>query len=99
MAVRQYTNQILMLEQSELAEITAEGAKLYNFEGKEVIRLPIAMDSNPYVIDKCGYKHFLLKEIHEQPMVMRRTLGKYLAHPSKRSTSPMLTTATCHHME
>lgn len=83
MAVRQYTNKILKLGQSELAEITADGAKLYNFDGKEVTRLPIAMDSNPYVIDKCGYKHFLLKEIHEQPMVMRRTLGKYLAHPSK----------------
>jgi len=83
MAVRQYTNRILKLEQSELAEITADGAKLYNFDGREVTRPAISMDSNPYIIDKSGYKHFLLKEIHEQPLVMRRTLGKYLAHPSK----------------
>ena len=36
------------------------------------------MDTSPYVIDKAGFKHFLLKEIHEQPLVLRRTLGKYL---------------------
>ncbi len=83
MAVRQYTNRILKLEQSELAEITAEGAKLYNFDGVEVNRAPVSMESNPYIIDKSGYKHFLLKEIHEQPLVIRRTLGKYLSHPSK----------------
>ncbi|HEY9773312.1 MAG TPA: glutamine--fructose-6-phosphate transaminase (isomerizing) [Planktothrix sp.] len=83
MAVRQYTNKILKLEQSELAEITAEGARLYDFAGQEVTRPPVSMDTNPYVIDKEGYKHFLLKEIHEQPLVMRRTLGKYLAHPNK----------------
>jgi glucosamine--fructose-6-phosphate aminotransferase (isomerizing) len=83
MAVRQYTNKILKLEQSELAEITADGARLYNFDGIEVLRSAVNMESNPYIIDKGGYKHFLLKEIHEQPLVMRRTLGKYLAHPSK----------------
>ncbi|MGH9548095.1 MAG: glutamine--fructose-6-phosphate transaminase (isomerizing), partial [Terriglobales bacterium] len=83
MAVRQYTNRILKLEQSEVAEITAAGARLFDFNGKEVTRPPVNMESNPYIIDKSGYKHFLLKEIHEQPLVMRRTLGKYLAHPNK----------------
>jgi glucosamine--fructose-6-phosphate aminotransferase (isomerizing) len=84
MAVRQYTNKILRLDQSEIAEITQNGVKLYTFNGKEVKRGPISVDSNPYVIDKSGYKHFLLKEIHEQPLVLRRTLGKYLSHPARR---------------
>lgn len=83
MAVRQYTNKILKLEQSEIAEITAAGARLFNFEGKEVMRKPISMDTNPYIIDKGGYKHFLLKEIHEQPLVLRKTLGKYLNGSTK----------------
>ncbi|HEY9678013.1 MAG TPA: glutamine--fructose-6-phosphate transaminase (isomerizing) [Drouetiella sp.] len=82
MAVRQYTNKILKLEQSEVAEISAQGARLYNFEGQEVFRKPVSMDSNPYIIDKAGYKHFLLKEIHEQPLVLRRTIGKYLSQPT-----------------
>lgn len=83
MAVRQYTNKILKLEQSEVAEISASGARLFDFEGKEVFRKPVSMDSNPYIIDKGGYKHFLLKEIHEQPLVLRKTIGKYLSAPTK----------------
>jgi glucosamine--fructose-6-phosphate aminotransferase (isomerizing) len=80
MAVRQYTNKVLKLEQSEVAEITATGVRLFDFDGKEVKREPVTMDTSPYVIDKAGFKHFLLKEIHEQPLVLRRTLGKYLSH-------------------
>jgi glucosamine--fructose-6-phosphate aminotransferase (isomerizing) len=82
-AVRQYTNKILRLEQSEIAEITTEGVKLFSFDGKAVNRSPVQVDSNPYVIDKEGHKHFLHKEIHEQPLIMRQTLGKYLKHPDK----------------
>ncbi|MBU6452501.1 MAG: glutamine--fructose-6-phosphate transaminase (isomerizing) [Cyanobacteria bacterium REEB67] len=82
MAVRQYTNRVVRLEQSEVAEITTQGVRLFNFDGLEVKRSPIAMDSSPYVIDKCGHKHFLLKEIHEQPLVLRQTLTKYLRHPN-----------------
>lgn len=82
MAVRQYTNRVIKLEQSEIAEITASGVRLFTFAGKEVKRSPIALDTSPYVIDKCGYKHFLLKEIHEQPLVLRQTLSKYLVHPN-----------------
>ncbi len=83
MAVRQYTNKILKLEMSEIAEITASGVRLFNFDGVETKRNPIAMDGDPFVIDKAGYKHFLLKEIHEQPLVLRRTLGKYLSHTGR----------------
>lgn len=82
MAVRQYTNRVIKLDQSEVAEITAQGVRLFTFDGKEVKRSPIALDTSPYVIDKCGYKHFLLKEIHEQPLVLRQTLSKYLRHPN-----------------
>ena len=82
-AVCQYTNKVLRLEQSEIAEITIGGAKLFSFDGKEVKRLPIDVDAVPYIIDKKGHKHFLLKEIHEQPLVLRKTLSKYLHSPDK----------------
>ena len=82
MAVRQYTNKVIKLEQSEIAEITQTKVRLFTFDGKEVKRSPIALDTSPYVIDKAGYKHFLLKEIHEQPQVLRQTLSKYLRHPN-----------------
>lgn len=80
-AVCQYTNKVLRLEQSEIAEITTAGARLFSFDGVEVTRKPMDVDSVPYVIDKKGHKHFLLKEIHEQPLVLRKTLSKYLHSP------------------
>ncbi len=80
-AVCQYTNQVLRLEQSEIAEITQGGARLFNFEGNEVNRGPIVIDGVQFVIDKQGHKHFLMKEIHEQPLVLRQTIGKYLIDP------------------
>lgn len=82
-AVCQYTNKVLRLEQSEIAEITQGGARLFAFDGKEVKRNPINVDAMPYVIDKKGHKHFLLKEIHEQPLVLRKTLSKYLQTPDR----------------
>lgn len=82
-AVCQYTNRVLRLEQSEIAEITQGGARLFSFDGKEVKRNPINVDAMPYVIDKKGHKHFLLKEIHEQPLVLRKTLSKYLPTPDR----------------
>lgn len=82
-AVCQYTNRVLRLEQSEIAEITVGGARLFGFDGVEVSRKAINVDSIPYVIDKKGHKHFLLKEIHEQPLVLRKTLSKYLHSPTK----------------
>jgi len=82
-AVCQYTNRVLRLEQSEIAEITTDGARLFDFGGNEVKRAPINVDAMPYVIDKKGHKHFLLKEIHEQPLVLRKTLSKYLHSPNR----------------
>jgi glucosamine--fructose-6-phosphate aminotransferase (isomerizing) len=82
-AVCQYTNRVLRLAQSEIAEITTGNARLFSFDGKEVTRAPMNVDQIPYVIDKKGHKHFLLKEIHEQPLVLRQTLSKYLHSPDK----------------
>jgi glucosamine--fructose-6-phosphate aminotransferase (isomerizing) len=82
-AVCQYTNKVLRLEQSEIAEIRVGGTRLFSFDGAEVQRQPIDVDAVPYVIDKKGHKHFLLKEIHEQPLVLRKTLSKYLHSPEK----------------
>lgn len=82
-AVCQYTNRVLRLEESEIAEITASGVRLYDFDGKEIVRNPVSLDTVKFAIDKQGHKHFLLKEIHEQPLVLRQTIGKYLLDPRK----------------
>ncbi|MBX3076358.1 glutamine--fructose-6-phosphate transaminase (isomerizing) [Candidatus Obscuribacterales bacterium] len=83
-AVRQYTNKILRLAQSEIAEIRADGVRLFSFDGAESSREPVAVEASAYKIDKEGYKHFLLKEINEQPLVLRQTLSKYLSGADKQ---------------
>ncbi|MBX9696217.1 MAG: glutamine--fructose-6-phosphate transaminase (isomerizing) [Cyanobacteria bacterium] len=83
-AVRQYTRKVVRLEQSEIAEIRASSVRLFDFDGKERFREPVLLNGDPYTISKDGYKHFLLKEIHEQPLVLRQTLSKYLPHPDAR---------------
>lgn len=83
LAVRPYTNQLLRLEQSEIVELTSSGYKLYSFAGEEIKRAPITSEGALYVIDKSGYKHFLLKEINEQPTVLRQILAKYLPDVNK----------------
>ncbi len=80
-AVCQHTNRVLRLEQSEIAEITQNGARLFSFAGEEVTRNPVSMENVQFVTDKQGHKHFLMKEIHEQPLVLRQTIGKYLLDP------------------
>jgi len=82
-AVSQYTNKIVRLEQSEIAEVTAGGVKLFGFNGHVVERRPEMLMLDRFVMDKAGYKHYMLKEIHEQPLVMRKTLSKYLSHSGR----------------
>lgn len=82
-AVRQYTNSIIRLGQSEIAELTANKVTLYTFDGKEIDREPVILETNPFVLDKQGHRHFLLKEIHEQPFIIRQTLSKYLPSPDQ----------------
>jgi glucosamine--fructose-6-phosphate aminotransferase (isomerizing) len=82
-AVRQYTNKVIRLEQSEIAQITMHGVRLFSFEGDEVTRRPQVLDMNPMIMDKQGYRHYLHKEIHEQPIILRQTLSKYLANCDK----------------
>jgi glucosamine--fructose-6-phosphate aminotransferase (isomerizing) len=79
LAYRQFTDQMVRLDQSEVAVISATGLKLFSFDGTETVRTPVSTDSFKFVADKCGYKHYLHKEIHEQPNVLRQTLSAYMS--------------------
>jgi glucosamine--fructose-6-phosphate aminotransferase (isomerizing) len=83
LAYRQYTNQMVRLDQSEIAVITKNGVRLYGFDGAEASRPPTASDVNAFVADKGQFKHFLHKEISEQPVVLRQTLTKYMPDVNK----------------
>src|SRR5262249_9084002 len=61
----------------DLAVVTPSGVRLMDFDGKPVVRQVQHVTWDPIMAEKGGYKHFMLKEIHEQPRAVRDTaLGR-----------------------
>lgn len=73
-----YTRTVLPLDNGELARMTPAGVEIYSFGGDRVRKAPRTLNWNPMLVEKQGFKHFMLKEIHEQPGVVRTCLEFYL---------------------
>ncbi len=70
-----HTRSVLFLENGELARLTADGVEIRDASGARVERRPQRLDWDPLQVEKGGYKHFMLKEIHEQPQAVQDTFG------------------------
>ena len=70
-----YTDQVIYLKDGEMAECTREGAQLYDIAAHAVEAVVETLEADMQTIQKNGYDHFLLKEIHEQPHTLRSTLS------------------------
>ena len=77
-AVLPHTRTILNLENGELARLTPLGVEIYDFEGTRLSRFPRTLDWNPVQVEKQGFRHYMLKEIYEQPSVVRTSLDNYI---------------------
>jgi glucosamine--fructose-6-phosphate aminotransferase (isomerizing) len=73
-AILAHTREVLFLEDGELATLTRGGAKLETVDGVEVTRAPTTIQWSLVQAERGGYKHFMLKEIHEQPRAIEDTL-------------------------
>jgi glucosamine--fructose-6-phosphate aminotransferase (isomerizing) len=73
-AILPYTRNVVILEDGEIARITREGAELMTLDGRRVERAPSRIDWDPAMAQKGGYRHFMLKEIYEQPRAVSDTL-------------------------
>ncbi|MBE9221616.1 glutamine--fructose-6-phosphate transaminase (isomerizing) [Cyanobacterium stanieri LEGE 03274] len=76
-ALVNHTNAVLALENGEIGRLNPLGVELYDFEGKRLRRSPRVLDWSPVTVEKQGFRHFMLKEIHEQPSVVRTCLEVY----------------------
>jgi glucosamine--fructose-6-phosphate aminotransferase (isomerizing) len=77
-ALLPHTRAILTLENGEIARLTPLGIEIYTFAGDRVSRFPRTLDWNPGQVEKQGFRHYMLKEIYEQPGVVRTSLATYL---------------------
>ncbi len=69
-----HTQKIVFLEDGEIAVLDSGGAKFLNFQGKSLKKEVERLSWSPLMVEKSGFKHFMLKEIFEQPQVVRDTL-------------------------
>lgn len=78
-ALSDRTDKIYVLEDGEIAAITAEGVSVYNNAGvpvnKEVFHNEVTAES----VDKGAYDHYMLKEIYQQPHVLRQIISTYIS--------------------
>jgi glucosamine--fructose-6-phosphate aminotransferase (isomerizing) len=75
MALLPVTRRFMYLEEGDVAEITRTSIKVYDYQGELVEREVNESDIEHDAGDKAGYRHYMLKEIHEQPSVVRNTLS------------------------
>ena len=73
-ALLDHTRDMLFLEDGEIAELRADGIRVQTLDGKVVERASKRIDWSPVMAEKGGFKHFMLKEIHEQPRAVEDTL-------------------------
>jgi len=76
-ALLQHTRDIFFLADGDMAVVTPDGVQLTDFNGKPVVRQVQHVTWDPIQAEKGGFKHFMLKEIYEQPRTVRETtLGR-----------------------
>jgi glucosamine--fructose-6-phosphate aminotransferase (isomerizing) len=69
-----YTREFIFMEDGEVALLSSQGVKFFNAKGGEVSKEPKQVNWNPLMAEKGGYKHFMLKEIFEQPRAVIDTI-------------------------
>lgn len=78
MALAELTNKFIYLEEDDIAIVDAEKITIYRPDGSIALRQTHTLDLSGVMAGKGGYKHFMLKEIHEQPAVVAKILESYV---------------------
>jgi glucosamine--fructose-6-phosphate aminotransferase (isomerizing) len=73
-----FTNRIIYMDDGEVGVITKNRVKISK-QGQEVLKTVSVVDWNTEDVQKCGYDHYMIKEIHEQPRVIRQALNNYFS--------------------
>ena len=79
-AILSYTKDFYFLNDYEFVMLKRDEAKFYNMDLKEIEKPTKSIEWDSKGAEKDGYEHFMLKEIHEQPMAIRETIGTKLSN-------------------
>ena len=74
-AILAHTNRIVFLEEGDVVDLRPWGATITGMDGEARLRPETIIDWSSEAAEKGGYEHFMLKEIHEQPVALRQSLA------------------------
>jgi len=89
-ALAPFTDSIAYLEDGDWAVLTRKGVAVRDRNGQAVERLVTRSQATPFIVDKGNHRHFMAKEIHEQPEVIGHTLAAYVDLATNRVDIPAL---------
>ncbi|MFN7128390.1 MAG: glutamine--fructose-6-phosphate transaminase (isomerizing) [Brevundimonas sp.] len=78
LAVGPFTQKISYLEEGDYVAVTRQGAQMFDVKGAPVDRAVVQVSASSAMVEKGEYRHFMEKEIHEQPDSVQHTLSEYL---------------------
>ncbi len=74
-SVLKYTRDVYFIDNEEIARLSEEKIEFFNVDGEPITKKPKHIDWDINAAEKNGYEHFMLKEIYEQPKVVRDTIS------------------------
>ena len=74
-ALAHLTRRVVYLKDNDFAFVTADGAVVFDVDGKPVDREEVIVAASQGLVDKGGYRHYMEKEIHEQPDAIAHSLA------------------------
>ena len=77
-ALAPFTDRIAYLEEGDWAVLHRSGADIFDRSGKRVSRAQVKSSASSFLVDKGNHRHFMAKEIHEQPEVISHTIAAYI---------------------
>src|SRR5215471_11167796 len=87
-ALAPFTDSVSYLEDGDSAVLTRKGVEIHDAKGGKVERAVLRSSASAFLVDKGNYRHFMAKEIHEQPEVVGHTLAHYLDMTAERVRLP-----------
>src|SRR5947199_6444025 len=88
-ALAPFTDTISYLEDGDSVVLTRTGVEVRDGKGGKVERTVLRSSASAFLVDKGNYRHFMAKEIHEQPEVVGHTLAHYLDMAAERVRLPL----------
>lgn len=73
-----FTRTVYYIDDLQLGKLTKDGVTFYNLDGDEIEIEPKTVNWDAEAVEKCGFEHFMMKEIHEQPKAITETLNAYI---------------------